>query len=111
MAKKKASKRKPYNKSTGRRYGPGTTDYYHNNKPGAKKKNNARRRIRRQVERDLVKKHGKAKAARMLKGKELDHKKALSKGGSNKRSNTKLIPKSKNRAKDRPTGKEERRNS
>ena len=109
MATKKSA-RKPYNKSTGRRYGPGTTDHFHNNKPSAKKRRAETKRARRAVITALAKKVGRKKAEQMAKGKDVDHVRALSKGGSSKPSNLKLVDRSKNRAKDRPTGKRARFN-
>lgn len=108
MPKKKATKkkaaRKPYSKATGRSYAPGSYDHTYNNTPVARRNRAARMRALRAARKKLVAKHGAKKAATMTKGKELDHKRALSKGGSNNASNTKFIAKSANRAKDRPMG-------
>lgn len=97
--------RKPYNKTTGRKYTKGSYDHKYNNSPKARANRNARMRNRRAAITALAKKHGRAKAEAMVKGKELDHKKALSKGGSNSAKNLKFISAKKNRAKDRPTKK------
>ena len=88
------SKRKN-NKSTGRDY---SYDKKYQSSPQQVKNRVARNKARRQTKASLVKKHGKAKAASMLKGKDVDHKRPLSKGGSNHKSNRRLISKSKNRA-------------
>ncbi len=64
-------------------------DNYHS-KP-EQKKNRAKRNGARKV---MEKEHGKA----AVKGKDVDHKKPLSKGGSNSRSNLRLMSPSKNRA-------------
>lgn len=69
--------------------------YYHANKekfnnPKEKKKRAKRNKARR----EMVKKHGKSK----LKGKDVDHKKPLRKGGSNSKSNLRIRSRSSNRA-------------
>jgi hypothetical protein len=104
MATKKKA-RKPYNKSTGRKYKKGSYDHKYNNSPTARKNRNARMRNRRAAITKLAKKHGRKKAVAMVKGKELGHKRALSKGGSNNSKNLKFISAKKNRSTDRPTKK------
>jgi uncharacterized membrane protein YkoI len=105
-----AKKRRPYNKSTGRKYTKGSYDHRNNNTPTARKNRNARMRNRRAVITALAKKMGsRAKAEAYMKGKEVDHKKALSKGGTNAKSNLKVISAKKNRAKDRPMGKRKKK--
>jgi 5-methylcytosine-specific restriction endonuclease McrA len=46
---------------------------------------------------ELTKKHGATKAKQMMAGKDVDHKKELSKGGSNARSNLRLADAKTNR--------------
>ena len=59
-------------------------------KPSVKKKRAARNRARYKLEKEGVVKKG--------DGKDVDHKKPLSKGGSNKRSNLRAVPAKKNRS-------------
>ena len=59
-------------------------------KPEVKKKRALRNKARRQLMKEGVVRKG--------DGKDVDHKKALSKGGSNKRSNLRAVPASKNRS-------------
>lgn len=80
---------KKYNKSTGRDY---KSDYSKfQSSPEAKKDRAARNKARRMME----------KEGRVSKGdgKDIDHKKPLSKGGSNGRKNLRVMSKSANRAK------------
>ena len=53
---------------------------------------------RAKIRSELENRYGKKEAERMLKNKDVDHKKTIKDGGSNKRSNLRLIDKSKNRA-------------
>jgi hypothetical protein len=62
----------------------------YNSTPKAKKDRAARNQARAEAERDGRVKKG--------DGKDVDHKKPLRKGGSNKKSNTRVVSKSKNRA-------------
>jgi 5-methylcytosine-specific restriction endonuclease McrA len=71
-----------------RRYDLEQRDY--NSKPSVKKDNAARKRARRKLEKEGV--------VKKFDGKDVDHKKALSKGGGNGRSNLRAVPKSKNRS-------------
>jgi hypothetical protein len=71
-----------------RRYDLEAKNY--NAKPSVKKDNAARKRARRKLEKEGVVKKG--------DGKDVDHKKALSKGGGNGRSNLRAVPASKNRS-------------
>ena len=64
-------------------------DNYHS-KPGQKKK-----RAQRNAARDVMEKEGRVKKG---DGKDVGHKKALAKGGSNKRSNLKVTSAAKNRS-------------
>jgi len=90
------TKKKVYNKSTGRKYGPGSYDSRYLKKTVKDRvKRNAARAI---VKKSLTKKYGKKKAASMLKGKEIDHIKSLKKKGSNIRSNLRISSISKNRS-------------
>lgn len=77
-----------------RDYG-GEYDNYHA-KPEQKKKRAARNKARATME-----KAGKVKKG---DGKDVDHKKPLAKGGSNKKSNLRVTPKSKNRSFKRTKG-------
>ena len=67
--------------------------YYAQDNPKAVAKASARKQARRIMER----KYGKA----ALKGKDVDHIKPLEKGGTNVLSNLRLIPSSKNRARNK----------
>lgn len=58
----------------------------------------ARNKARRDVMRKLTEKHGKAVAERMMAGKDVDHKKPLSEGGSNNPSNWRLRDATDNRS-------------
>jgi len=69
--------------------------------PRAKKQRAARNKARREAEKDGAVKKG--------DGKEVDHKKALSNGGSNSKSNRRVVSRKKNRSyprdrNNRPTG-------
>lgn len=79
--------RKPFNKSTGRDYKDEYARYQGTDK---QKKNRAlRNNVRREAERD-----GKAHKG---DGMDVDHKHPLRDGGTNSKSNTRVIPKSRNR--------------
>lgn len=87
-------KKRVYNKSTGRNY-----DYdkkYQSSKEQVKNRV-ARNKARREMKKELEESYGKKKAASIMKDKDVDHKRPLSKGGSNAKSNRRLISKSKNR--------------
>lgn len=58
--------------------------------PQVRKDRAARNKARRDIERQLIAKHGKAVAEKMMAGKDVDHKKALAEGGSYKASNLRL---------------------
>lgn len=88
-------KKRVNNKSTGRNY---DYDKKYQSSPQQVKNRVARNKARREIKKELTTKYGAKEAARMLKGKDVDHKKPLSKGGSNKKSNRRLISASKNRA-------------
>lgn len=103
MAKKK-KRRKPYNKAHGRRYKKGSYDYRNNNTTTARRNRNLRLKARRRKLKSLTKRYGKAKAKRMMKGKDVAHKRSLRSGGSNKASNTRLMSRKKNRGSNRPRG-------
>lgn len=99
MAKKK---KHVYNKSTGRSY---AYDKKYQKSRAQVRNRVARNRARREMLRHLTNVHGKVKAKIMMKDKDVDHKRALSKGGSRfKVQNRTLITMKKNRGKDRPTG-------
>lgn len=95
-------KKHTYNKTTGRKYGAGSYDHKYNNTPKARANRAARMRARRAIITALAKKIGRKAAIKRVAGKEVDHKRPLSKGGSNSVRNLKVISAKKNRAKDRP---------
>jgi 5-methylcytosine-specific restriction endonuclease McrA len=84
-----------YNKSTGRKYGPGSYDYKYGKKTS--KQRSQRNKARRAVRASLTAKYGARKAAAMLKGKDVDHAKPIAKGGKNRLSNLRIMSKKKNR--------------
>ncbi len=97
-----AKKKHVYNKSTGRTY---KYDKKYQSSPEQVRNRVARNRARREMLRHLTNVHGKVKAKIMMKDKDVDHKKALSKGGSRfSVQNRHLLTVKKNRGKDRPTG-------
>lgn len=98
-------KRKPYNKSTGRKYTGNSYDARYNRRPGVMKKRAQRLRARRAMKKRLTKKYGAKRAAKMMKGKDVDHKRTIRKGGSNRKGNLRLMSRKKNRGRNRPTGK------
>ena len=73
--------------------------------PARKKARLQRVRARRLVIAELTEKYGKTRAIEMIKGKDVNHKKPLSVGGSNKRSNLNLKPEKKNQEKQMFKGK------
>ena len=77
--------RKKKKKNTNRDYGAEYKNYH--KKPEQRKNNNARHRARY------------ALGLKVGDGKEVDHKKPLSKGGSNKRKNLRVVSRSTNRRK------------
>lgn len=87
MSRLGVSKRKPFNKSTGRDYADEYARYQGTEEQKKKRalRNNARR--------------GMIRAGRTRKGdgKDVDHKQPLDKGGSNNRSNLRVVSKSTNR--------------
>lgn len=87
--------KRKYNKDTGRSY---IYDTKYQSSPDQRRKRSLRNKARRIILASLSKKHGKSKAHAMMRGKDVDHIKTLKSNGSNKRSNLRLIPKSKNRA-------------
>lgn len=89
------AKKHVYNKSTGRKYGPGSYDHAYGKKTS--KQRSQRNKARRAVRAALVSKYGAKKAAQMLKGKDVDHVKPIAKGGKNGLSNLRVTSKKKNR--------------
>ena len=87
-AGKGTNKRKGSNKSTGRDY---SYDKEYASRPEQKKNRAKRNAARREAVKDG--------RVRVGDKKDIDHKKPLSKGGSNKKSNTRVMCRSKNRAK------------
>lgn len=85
-------KKRVHNKSTGRDY---TYDKAYNKR--TVKDRVARNKARAMVKKKLAKKYGKKKAASMMNGKDVDHRKAIKQGGKSVLSNLRLQSKSKNR--------------
>lgn len=77
----------PYKNKSDRNY---KKERQYDGRPSVKKKRAARNRARYKLEKEG--------AVRKGDGKDVDHKKPLSKGGSNKRSNLRAVPASKNRS-------------
>lgn len=90
-----AKKKHVYNKSTGRKYGPGSYDHAYGKKTS--KQRSQRNKARRAVRASLAAKYGAKKAASMLKGKDVDHIKPIAKGGKNGKSNLRISTKRANR--------------
>lgn len=84
-----------YNKSTGRKYTGSSYDAKYGRRTS--KTRSKRNQARRIMKKHLTKKHGAKKAESMMKGKDVAHKKPLSKGGTNAPSNLKLASRKKNR--------------
>lgn len=93
MAKKKAAKKRVHNKSTGRDY---TYDKAYNKR--TVKDRVERNRARALKKKELTERWGVAKATAMMKGKDVDHKKAIKDGGKTTKKNIRLVSASKNRA-------------
>lgn len=81
--------RKKYNKSTGRKYGKGSYEKSYQARPEQRRNRSNRNKARRK----MAKRVGKS----ALKGKDVGHKRPLSKGGTNSMSNLKISSPSKNR--------------
>ena len=88
------NKRPGSNKATGR-------DYTYDKKYQSSKQQVKNRVARNKARREAIKTHGKA----ALKGKDVDHIRPLINGGSNTKSNTRIISSSKNRARKPKRGK------
>jgi hypothetical protein len=84
-------RKRKFNKSTGRKYTGNSYDAKYGRRTS--KQRSERNKARRIVFNRLAKKHGKAKARQMMKGKDVAHKNGL----SNNPSNLKLSSPSKNR--------------
>ena len=69
-----------------------------NESPQRKKARAMRNKARRDMLRQLTEKHGAAIADKMMSGRDVDHKKPLSQGGSNRPSNWRLRDDNANRA-------------
>jgi hypothetical protein len=82
-----------YNKSTGRRYGGYDRRYGKKTVEHRSQRNKARRIVLA----SLIKKYGTTRAKAMMKGKDVDHKKPIAAGGSNRLSNLRLLDPEKNR--------------
>lgn len=66
--------------------------------PARREARRERKKARRLMMKMLTKRHGKAVAERMMKGKDVDHKKPLGAGGSSRPSNLRLRSEHSNRA-------------
>jgi hypothetical protein len=88
-------RKRKYNSSTGRKYGPGSYDYKYGKRTSKQRSN--RNKARRAVFNRLAEKYGKTKAAQMLKGKDISHIRSISKGGTNAKGNLKISSVKKNR--------------
>lgn len=86
-------KKRIHNKSTGRDY---SYDRLYNKKTIEER--SQRNKARREMFNYLKEKYGKKEAERMMKNKDVDHKRAIKSGGSNSKRNLRLMSKSKNRA-------------
>lgn len=86
-------KKRVHNKSTGRDY---TKDKLYNKK--TVKDRVLRNAARREMTEFLTKKHGAATAKKLMRNMDVDHKKPVSQGGTNRLSNLRLQSKSKNRS-------------
>jgi len=82
-----------HNKSTGRDY---TKDKLYNKK--TVKDRVLRNAARREMKEFLTKKHGASEAKKLMRNMDVDHKKPVSQGGTNRLSNLRLQSKSKNRS-------------
>jgi len=90
---KKSTKKRVHNKSTGRSY---VYDAKYNKKTVSDRV--ARNKARRMIKSELVKRHGKRKASSLMKGKDVDHKRPIKRGGKTTRKNIRLMLASRNRA-------------
>lgn len=86
-------KKRIHNKSTGRDY---SYDRLYNKKTIEER--SQRNKARREMFNYLKEKYGRKEAKRMMKNKDVDHKRAIKSGGSNSKRNLRLMSKSKNRA-------------
>lgn len=86
-------KKRVHNKSTGRDY---SKDKLYNKK--TVKDRALRNAARREMTEFLTKKHGASKAKKLMRNMDVDHKKPVSQGGTNRLSNLRLQSKSKNRS-------------
>lgn len=87
------AKKRVHNKSTGRDY---SYDKEYNKR--TVKQRSERNKARALILKKLSDKHGESKAKKMMKDKDVDHKKPLKSGGKTTLSNLRLVTKSKNRA-------------
>ena len=86
-------KKRVHNKSTGRDY---SKDKIYNKK--TVKDRVLRNAARREMTEFLTKKHGAKTAKKLMRNMDVDHKKPVSQGGTNRLSNLRLQSKSKNRS-------------
>lgn len=90
---KKAAKKRVHNKSTGRNY---SYDKEYNKR--TVKQRVMRNQARAMKKKELEKRYGVKKAAAMMKGKDVDHKRSIKSGGKTTSKNIRLMSRSKNRA-------------
>lgn len=69
-----------------------------NESPARKLARKKRMKARYQIEKELTEKYGATKAAELLRGRDVDHRKPLSQGGSNSRSNLRLRDRKENQS-------------
>lgn len=82
------------NKSTGRDY---SYDKKYQSSPSQIKKRSQRNKARREVFNTLKEKIGESAAKKKMDGMDVDHKKPIKSGGTNKKSNLRLLTPHKNR--------------
>lgn len=87
------TKKRVYNKSTGRDY---SYDKAYNKR--TVKDRVARNKARAMILEKLTEKHGKRKAKTLMRGKDVDHKRSIKGGGTSTMRNLRLMNRSKNRA-------------
>ena len=88
-------KKHVYNRSTGRNYGSGSYDDRYGEK--TRDDRSQRNKARRMMYNFLEEKYGKARADKMMKGKDVDHIHTIKEGGKNTISNLRLTTPKKNR--------------
>ena len=87
-------KKRVYNKSTGRDY---SYDKKYQSTPSQIEKRSQRNKARREVFNTLKEKIGESAAKKKMKGMDVDHIRTIKNGGTNRKSNLRLLTPSKNR--------------